>query len=314
MQTSYVGIDVSKDKLDWCIKLKEKELHHTSHNDETGILETMHWITENTIDTTPLIVIESTGSYHWLVCLLLKDQDFDVRLINPLITKKYQNASIRDAKSDKVDAARLADIGRLENDLPPFFDTRETLASKRYQSLLYKLQTTKQQLQRAFNSAEEATNIIDVVIDISAVENALEALEIAIKALKKIIETTEDDLTNDLAKISGVSKFQAVVLATAVSGRKFQNRDQLTAFFGIDVRARQSGQWRGSSHLSKRGNPFYRKVLFQLGWSLWRHNPVYAEYYNKLKDEGKHYFTILIAIARKFLRFFFAHFLTPSYN
>ncbi len=314
MKTSYIGIDVSKDKLDWCVKYQEKELHHQSKNDETGILSAVDWIEKNTFDTTPLIVVESTGSYHWLVCLLLKDQSFDVRLINPLITKKYQKTSIRDAKSDKVDAARLADIARLENNLPQFFDTRETLASKRYQSLLHKLQTTKQQLKRAFNSAQEATDIINVSIDISAVEKAIEALESAIKALKKIIEKTENEMVDNLAEIPGISRFQAAVLSTAVSGKKFHNRDQLTAFFGIDVRARQSGKWKGASHLSKRGNPFYRKILFQLGWSLWRNNSVYAEYYNKLKNAGKHYFTILIAIARKFLRFFFKNYLTPSYN
>ena len=109
-----------------------------------------------------------------------------------------------------------------------------------------------------------------------------------------------------------MSLFQATVLTSSVEGRTFTHRDQLAAFFGLDVKARQSGTYQGQSKLSKRGKAFYRKVLFQLGWSLKQHNPLYQEYYQKLKQAGKHYFTCLIAIARKFLRSFFQLFLAPS--
>ena len=73
----------------------------------------------------------------------------------------------------------------------------------------------------------------------------------------------------------------------------------------MDVCQRQSGQWRGAQRLSKRGNPYYRQVLFQIGWSLWRNNETYRQYFDSLRDRDKHYYTAIIATARKFLRHFF---------
>ena len=93
-----------------------------------------------------------------------------------------------------------------------------------------------------------------------------------------------------LAKIKGVSKFQASVICNAVQGRTFKNKNQLIAFFGLDVQVKQSGTWRGKEKLSKRGNSFYRMILFQLGWSLARNNEIFNEYYQRLRDNEKHYY------------------------
>ncbi len=119
-------------------------------------------------------------------------------------------------------------------------------------------------------------------------------------------------MAEKLTEIKGISKFQASVLCNAVSDRTFENRDQLIAFFGLDVRKRESGMWRGREKLSKRGNSFYRMILFQLGWSLKSHNDEFRAYYQRLRADDKHYYTCIIATARKFLRFFFAHYLKSS--
>ena len=129
----------------------------------------------------------------------------------------------------------------------------------------------------------------------------------AMEILKKMISKQASPLAKELAKISGISLFQATTLCLATENRVFETRDQLIAFFGLDVRQRQSGMWRGTQRLSKRGNPYLRKILFQLGWSLCMNNPEYKEYYNhQYKEKDKHYYTAIIATARKFLRYYFA--------
>ncbi len=309
MTPSYIfGIDVSKAKLDIA---NEEGFSKKVANTESGIAVMTEHISKITNDDTSsiMIIIESTGSYHWLVCLELASKGFDVRLINPLITKKYQKSSIRDAKSDTVDALRLAEIGRLEKHLSHFIDAKETLVVKRYQSLLAQLQKTYQQVKTSYKAADEALSVIGTEVNLHCIEEALKSLEVSIKKLKSIIEESAPPIAQKLAETRGVSLFQAAVICNAVKGRTFRNKDQLTAFFGLDVRARQSGTWRGRSKLSKRGNPYCRKILYQLGWSLWRNNEFYAQYYQRLKSNGKHYYTILIAIARKFLHFFFKNFL-----
>ncbi|MEI7750442.1 MAG: IS110 family transposase [Candidatus Moraniibacteriota bacterium] len=306
---TYTGIDVSKASLDVCVKdeFGTTLFSEKFHNTEEGV-----GLMKDSIPQESKVVIESTSSYHWLSCLELTSAGFEVSAINPLLTKKYERSSIRGAKTDSVDASRLADISRLEQGLPLFFDSRESLTRKRYQTLLARLMKTKQEISRSYKSALEALETVGVGIDIVEMETMIDAIDKAISSLKKMIEKDADDLAKEVAKTPGISLFQATVLSTAVSGRTFENRDQLIAFFGLDVRKRESGNWKGREHLSKRGNPFYRKILFQLGWSLWRHNKKYATYYESVKASGKHYFTCIIAIARKFLREFFRIYKTVS--
>lgn len=303
-----IGIDVSSQKLDICLHHPSSESKYlVVSNDQTGIDELISLLVSENVSSSTPIILEATGSYHWLCSLILKENGFNVKIINPIITKKYQRASIRGAKTDKVDSFRLAEIGIIEQDLPDFFDSRKDLSQKQYQSILNKLQTTKQQLQTSLGQIVKTSESIGISLELDCVEKALEQIEIAIKTLKKLITKHATDFAKELSdKIKGLSLFQATVITVATEQREFSNRDKLTAFFGIDVKQRQSGNWSGKQSLSKRGNPYYRKILFQLGWSLQRHNQEYRDYYDKQKiDKDKHYYTAIIATTRKFLRFYY---------
>lgn len=302
---TFIGIDIAKIKFDIAVWQHGNTFINQFSNTKEGCQLCLDWLQGLKVSTATVIV-ESTGSLHWLVCLIFVDAGYDVRMINPIITKKYQKSSIRDAKNDQIDAKRLIDIARIEENLPVFFDSRETLTRKRYESLLAMLGHTKQQVQRSYNDAIEALQTIDVSIDLDCMKDCLDVINSAIETLKMIITNTATPFAKQVAETKGISLFQATVLTNATLGRHFKTRDQLIAFFGLDIRVRQSGKWQGKGSLSKRGNPFYRKILFQLGWSLWRNNPTYREYFEAMKSRDKHYFTCILATARKFLRHFFA--------
>lgn len=303
-----VGIDVSKATLDVAIRTNAAAvISKTATNSERGITSLISWLSHHAVNSKTPIVIESTGSYHWRVCVTLTEHNFTVHLINPLLTKQYQKATIRDTKTDRIDAIRLAEIASREASLPVFCDTPETLAQKRYLSLLAKVTTIQQQLHHAYTNAQYACEEVHASIDTEPIEASLKALDDTKNALKRSITSEAPPLAHTLAEIRGVSLFQATVLLSAISGKQFRTRDQLVAFFGLDVRQRRSGTWCGKEHISKRGNAFYRKVLFQLGWSLVRNNPEYHAYYEQIYTKrGKHYYTAIIATARKFLRYFFS--------
>jgi transposase len=108
------------------------------------------------------------------------------------------------------------------------------------------------------------------------------------------------------SQMAGLSFEQASVLLVALGDKRFENRDQLVAFVGLDVRVRQSGKWQGKQVISKRGNGYLRKVLFQIGWGLMMHHEEYRRAYQAMRARGKNYKTCIIAMARKFLRFLFA--------
>lgn len=306
-----VGIDVAKAKIDVCIlwDMTETKTKQFPNESETDMERLIAWLSENGVGQDTPIIVESTGSYHWLSCLLLSENGFQVHLINPLITKRYERSSIRGSKTDTVDAKRLAEMGMIEKDLPLFFDSRESLSAKKYHSLYAKIQKVKQQLTRSYKDARESAEIVGISLNLDSIKDCLDQIEETLKILRKIIEENVSEEAEKLATVKGISRFQASVLCNAIEGRVFRNKNQLIAFFGLDIKKKESGTWRGREKLSKRGNSFYRMVLFQLGWSLARNNKEFGEYYQRLREDGKHYYTCLIATARKFLRFFFAHFL-----
>lgn len=309
-----VGIDVAKAKVDVAIlwNMTETKSKQFKNQTEDDMKELVAWLKENNVSKDIPIIVESTGSYHWLSCLLLSEAGFCVHLINPLITKRYERSSIRGAKSDTVDAKRLAEIGIIEKNLPLFFDSRESLSAKKYHSLYAKIQKVKQQLERSYKDAFESAESIGISLNIDSIKDCLRQIEETLQILRKIIEDNISQTAKELAEIKGISKFQASVLCNAVEGRIFDNKNQLIAFFGLDIQVKQSGTWKGKEKLSKRGNSFYRMILFQLGWSLARNNEQFKEYYLRLRNDGKHYYTCIIATARKFLRFFFVYYLSEK--
>ena len=90
---------------------------------------------------------------------------------------------------------------------------------------------------------------------------------------------------------------------------RFNRRESLTAFVGVDPGANQSGTYEAQSvRTSKRGSPRLRKTLFQIMNCLVRTKPqddaVYR-FIDKKRAEGKPYFVYMTAGANKFLRIYY---------
>jgi transposase len=301
-----VGIDISKRKLDVAFLLVDKSHSIFSvENSVKGIEKLMHSLKkQETAETVPC-VIESTGDYHLLVALMIAQAGYSVNLINPIITRKYQRSSIRNAKNDSIDALRLAQIGVLEPSLPLFKMSKDEIATKKMVSLLSKLEKTRQQLQASIRRFKETEKTLGfAAIDLKEIDDALGSLDKVISALKRTI-AEKTQRADEVSGIAGVSKESAAILITLVSGKEFQSRDQLVAYCGLDVAVRSSGQWRGKEKLSKRGDSCLRNILYKIAWGLKMHNPIFQEYYLKLRKQGRHYTECMIIVARKFLRFFF---------
>jgi transposase len=310
-----VGIDVSKAKVDvaWLLPDQSVQVQLFS-NTPQGMEALIQVLNQNGTGSAVPCVVESTGDYHLLCAVMLSNAGYQVNVINPLITKQYQQGSIRQAKSDRVDAKRLAKIGLLEPNLPVFTSTTDTIMAKKLVSLLAQLEKTYQRLQacaKQFLATQEQLQCS--VLDDAVLDMALQAVQRVITTIQRTVVQLAPATTHDLARtIPGVSTTSLAILLCGLTDKQFTHRDQLVAFVGLDVRARRSGTWQGKERLSKRGNAFLRKVLYQMAWGLKMHHPAYQQYYQRLyHEEGKHYTTTLIAIARKFLRYLFAVYFQP---
>lgn len=306
---SSIGIDVSKASLSFAtMKVDHSAIVKSCPNSEDGIVSMLQFFKEHETATTVPCVIESTGDYHIRCALMISEAGFTVNVINPLITKQYQRASVRNNKDDTVDAVRLARIGLMEPNLRQFKGTKESIALKKIVASVGKLDHYKQQLKAHVKQMKETSMLLDVKVNLSELEKSIKHIAKQIDEFEVYIH---DHAPKEAIEISntvrGISKTSVAKVLSLLDGHEFTDRDKLVAFTGLDVAARRSGAWKGKERISKRGSPHLRKLLFQMAWGLKQHNATYRAYYKKMRGRGKHYFTCLIAVARKFLRFLFAY-------
>ena len=107
-----VGIDVAKGKSTVCFLKPGGEVLKTPydiiHNKEelAALIECI-----TSFDEEVRIVLEDTGHYHYPVVKYLVDSGMFVSTVNALRMKKYCSQSIRKAKTDRIDAIRIASYG-----------------------------------------------------------------------------------------------------------------------------------------------------------------------------------------------------------
>lgn len=101
MNTSVVsvGIDVGKAKLDVaCMHQDRSMVHQVFSNNVKGIRSLRSFLKKQRTAAAVPCTLESTGAYHLLVALSLNEAGYRVNCVNPIITKKYMKATVRDAK------------------------------------------------------------------------------------------------------------------------------------------------------------------------------------------------------------------------
>lgn len=134
-----VGIDVSKGKSTVCIMkpggevVKSPfEMNHTA--DELDSLVSLI----NSFDEETRVVLEDTGHYHLPVASYLASHDIFVCCVNALRMKKYCAQSIRRAKTDKIDAVRIASFGiTYWSELTKAYDAADTYDELRFLARQY---------------------------------------------------------------------------------------------------------------------------------------------------------------------------------
>ena len=115
----YVGIDVSKDKNDICIKdqtgndlVKRFRISNTKA-DLDKLYETIERITSKNPENSDVVFgLEATGIYYLPLYSALKRDGHRIKLYNPIQTNGFRKTNIRKTKTDSIDAAIIADMLR----------------------------------------------------------------------------------------------------------------------------------------------------------------------------------------------------------
>ncbi len=124
----YVGIDVAKDKHDCFITNSDGEVLFkvfTITNNLDGFNDLYQRIESVMDDITKVKVgLEATGHYSYNLLGYLIDKGFPAYVINPLHTNLYRKSlSLRQTKTDKVDARTIASMLMSNVNLKSYSDT-----------------------------------------------------------------------------------------------------------------------------------------------------------------------------------------------
>lgn len=288
-----IGIDISKTKLD-CHRLSDGA-YETFANTKTGFTALRRWIGKGMPER---VVYEATGPYHGAFERTLSGH-LPLVKVNPLQARRFAQARGTRAKTDRVDAAVLAQMGAalgLQPDGPVREDQYElkelqvarTALTKDRTRLLNRIKTQTLALTKRRSKAL-----------LRQIEQSLEEVEAEIKT--RLRATTGGALTHDiLCSIPGIGEPTAAAILIECPEIGTLGRKQVASLAGLAPMTRQSGQWRGRAFIQG-GRKFLRDALYMPALVAVRFNPDMAEKYKDMCARGKPKKVAQTAIMRKLL-------------
>ena len=289
----YVGIDVSKDRLDVAI-LGEKQASQVS-NTMTGILE----LVEQMQGLQPeLIVVEATGGYQRAVVDALFRSDLAVAVVNPARVRQFARACGLLAKTDKLDAQVLAVFG-------------QRVQPRRYEGVnakereLSSMLVRRRQLEEMLKAEKNRLRTVSPGLQ-GSVERIIVVLQVEKKRLDEQIEqfiqaqTEWQEESALLNSAPGVGKVTAATFLADLPELGKLDGKKIAALVGVAPMNHDSGKKRGYRK-TKAGRADVRSVLYMATLVACRYNPLIKKQYEGLLKRGKEKKVALTACMRKFL-------------
>jgi len=113
----YIGIDVSKAKLDCSLLLdaaSTKRKSKSVSNSKAGIADLLEWTGKQGVQPDGLhAIMEGTGVYHEQAAIALCDAGVTVSIVNPAQVKDFGKGLAVRTKTDSIDSLVLARYGAL---------------------------------------------------------------------------------------------------------------------------------------------------------------------------------------------------------
>jgi transposase len=293
-----IGIDVAKATLDIAIGLKSPPLSLT--NDSKGFDALLTHLATHQVT---LVVMEATGGLETAAAAVLQTAGYAVAIINPRQARDFARAMGQLAKTDRIDARILAQLGEVIERSPERDRFVKPLPSAEQQALAA-LVTRRRQLvamqgaegNRLAQGAPAATRkSIDTIIE--ALTTELERIDSDIAGH---VQAHFADLSSLLDSAKGVGKTTISTLIAEVPELGQLTRREISALIGVAPINRDSGRMRGKRTIFG-GRGSVRRVLYMAALVAVRFNPVIKVFYERLVAAGKPKKVALVACMRKLL-------------
>ena len=289
----YVGIDVSRDRLD--VSMGGEELVWQVGNDAAGIGA----LRERLVAVRPeRVVLEATGGLERAVAAELGAAGLPVVVVNPRQVRDFARATGRLAKTDVIDAGLLARFGEvIQPDVRPLPDAH----MQELRGLVVRRRQVVDMLTMERNRVPQATRGVrrHVQRHIAVLQRQLAVLN---RELARLLQASPVWRARDklLRSVPGVGNVTASLLVAELPELGRLNRKQIAALVGVAPHNRDSGSYRGKRSVWG-GRAPVRASLYMATLVATRHNAVIKSFYARLCEAGKPKKVALTACMRKLL-------------
>ena len=289
----YVGIDVSKHKLDICIS--PSNIHLTYKNSPQGFLALKKKLASL---SNVKVVLEATGGYEKRLADTLCEAGIESCIVNPRRIRDFAKALGILAKTDKIDAQVIALYAERVKPEAKIFKSKN-------QAKIAELTTRRRQLldmtQMEKNRLDKASGDIK-----KSLSKLIKVLEKEIKIIEKKVNeiVCEDDyysrIYDHLVSVPGIGEKVANVLIGHLPELGSLTSKQITALAGLAPFNRDSGTLRGVRTIWG-GRATVRSSMYMAALVAIRYNSKIKAFYLRLCEAGKPKKVALTACMRKLL-------------
>jgi len=299
---SILGIDVSKKTMDVLLVTDHRVCHKVVKNDPKGFQQLEEWLkAENSGQVHACL--EATGQYGEEVAEYLNICGHQVSVVNPARIKRYGESKLHRNKTDKADAALIAEFCQKEK---PTLWQPLSPEIKRLKALVRRLQDQKANLQQEKNRLESGEKnrwvVCDLTTHIAYLKERIQATE---KEIEELINLTPDLKFKRklLTSIPGIGHLTAHILLAEIGDiSKFDSAPQLAAYAGLNPQGHRSGtSVYKKTRISKQGRSELRCCLYLPAIVAMYHNPVIQDLSERMAGRQSHKMEIVVASMRKLL-------------
>jgi len=294
METVFVGIDVSQDRLD--VHVRPREEAFAVARDGAGLAALVARLRE----VEPArIAVEATGGFETVVTAALAAAGLPVVVVNPAQVRHFAQAVGQRAKTDPIDAALIARfVEATRPELRPLADEATRLLADlvaRRRQIVEMIGAERNRARRAPAGRIQRS----IARLIAALEKELASVDGDIDAGVRgsPLWRAKEDL---LASVPGIGPVIARTLMAELPELGTLSHKRIASLAGLAPYTRQSGRWKGQSRIGG-GRKSVRSALFLAALVAGRHNPVLKAFRDRLVGAGKPKMVAVIAVARKLL-------------
>lgn len=288
-----VGVDIGKTTLD--IFIYEKDLYWQETNNAVGIKRILKRLSHYHVER---LVMEATGRYEFALAEAAYSRHLPVVIAKPLSIRRYAGAVDQLAKTDRIDAAIIAEYAAVVQPRVTSQKSKNLIAIKN-------LLTRRRQLVNLRTQEMNRLQIMGKDFEVScrrmirSFDQEIARME---KRLARHVEEQAEwaDKQALLKSVPGVGDTLIYTLLADLPELGALNNREISALVGVAPINRDSGKQRGKRRVQG-GRACVRTVLYMATLSATQCNPVIKAFYKKLVAQGKHKKVALTACMRKFI-------------